>query len=150
MQVSLIFIYSFQGMSLEKAKVLYERLVKRFPSAGRYWRLYIEQEVFRHLDSLLRYCNFHFVGVLAESILSSFERLLEFIRAFLPSCDRSYGERSLFCTLRHRLFHSLLLSFLASRKETVMVKFQKCFLVSNFYHAIHHVSKWPPNERYCH
>ena len=34
-----------------RARVLYERLVTFFPTSGRYWRLYIEQEVIFTLSS---------------------------------------------------------------------------------------------------
>lgn len=41
-----ILIREAQGQPMDVSRVLYERLVRRFPNAGRYWRLYIEQEVF--------------------------------------------------------------------------------------------------------
>lgn len=34
-----------QTTSLLRARMLYDRLVAQFPTSGRYWRLYIEQEV---------------------------------------------------------------------------------------------------------
>ena len=34
-----------QTTAIMRAKMLYERLVTQFPTSGRYWRLYIEQEV---------------------------------------------------------------------------------------------------------
>ena len=34
-----------QTTSLLRARMLYERLVAQLPTSGRYWRLYIEQEV---------------------------------------------------------------------------------------------------------
>lgn len=30
---------------IEEARPIYERLVEQFPSAGKYWKIYIEQEV---------------------------------------------------------------------------------------------------------
>lgn len=47
-----ITFFSFQSLPLDIARVLYERLVRRFPNCGRYWRLFIEQEVFRLYSSL--------------------------------------------------------------------------------------------------
>ena len=37
--------FVFQSCSLLRARGLYERVVSKFPTAGRYWRLYIEHEV---------------------------------------------------------------------------------------------------------
>ena len=34
-----------QTTAVIRARVLYERLVTQFPTSGRYWRLFIEQEV---------------------------------------------------------------------------------------------------------
>ena len=33
---------------IEFARQVYERLVTQFPNAGKYWRIYIEQEVITH------------------------------------------------------------------------------------------------------
>ena len=37
--------HSLQSTAILRARMLYERVVTQFPSSGRYWRLYIEQEV---------------------------------------------------------------------------------------------------------
>ena len=34
-----------QSAAMVRARILYERLVSNFPTSGRYWRLYVEQEV---------------------------------------------------------------------------------------------------------
>ena len=34
-----------QTTSILRARILYERVVTNFPTSGRYWRLYVEQEV---------------------------------------------------------------------------------------------------------
>lgn len=34
-----------QTKKIDAARPLYERLVTQFPNSGRFWRLYIEQEV---------------------------------------------------------------------------------------------------------
>lgn len=44
-----VLIREAQNTPLETSRVLCEKLVRRFPNAGRYWRLYIEQEVFKNL-----------------------------------------------------------------------------------------------------
>ena len=38
-------IVCLQTTAMVRARMLYERLVTQFPTSGRYWRLYIEQEV---------------------------------------------------------------------------------------------------------
>ena len=40
-----VHIFVLQTTAPARARVLYERLVSFFPTSGRYWRLYIEQEV---------------------------------------------------------------------------------------------------------
>jgi len=45
-----------QGHPINSASIMYEKIVKQFPMAGRYWKLYIEQEVyFIFLHSALLY-----------------------------------------------------------------------------------------------
>jgi hypothetical protein len=60
--ITYLFFHRFyiQNLPLETSKVLYEKLVRRFPNSGRYWRLYIEQEVFSTFDkcSYLLVCVF--------------------------------------------------------------------------------------------
>jgi len=34
-------------MKIDEARQLYERLLTQFPNSGRFWKLYIEQEVLR-------------------------------------------------------------------------------------------------------
>lgn len=51
-----VLIREAQNTPLETSRVLCEKLVRRFPNAGRYWRLYIEQEVFR-ICSLFNICT---------------------------------------------------------------------------------------------
>jgi len=34
-----------QTKKIDEARLLYERLVTQFPNSGRFWKLYIEQEV---------------------------------------------------------------------------------------------------------
>lgn len=46
-----VLIREAQNTPLDTSRVLCEKLVRRFPNAGRYWRLYIEQEVFRICSS---------------------------------------------------------------------------------------------------
>ena len=41
-----------------RSRILYERLVSQFPTSGRYWRLFIEQEVNDTWSSLLTYLYF--------------------------------------------------------------------------------------------
>ncbi len=43
--INLIFAILFQMKKTEDARRIYERLVTRFPNAGRYWKIYIEHEV---------------------------------------------------------------------------------------------------------
>lgn len=50
-----VLIREAQNTPLETSRVLCEKLVRRFPNAGRYWRLYIEQEVFR-ICSFFKIC----------------------------------------------------------------------------------------------
>lgn len=51
-----VLIREAQNTPLETSRVLCEKLVRRFPNAGRYWRLYIEQEVFK-ICSLFNICT---------------------------------------------------------------------------------------------
>ncbi|XP_031552725.1 cleavage stimulation factor subunit 3-like [Actinia tenebrosa] len=55
-----VLIREAQNFPLETSKVLYERLVRRFPSSGRYWRLYIEQEMkhqnYERVEKLFQRC----------------------------------------------------------------------------------------------
>lgn len=37
--------FVFQMKRIEEARQVYERLVEQFPNAGKYWKIYIEQEV---------------------------------------------------------------------------------------------------------
>ena len=48
----------FQLRTIEDARKTYERLVSQFPSAGRYWKIYIEQEVSKF------YFNNTYLGIL--------------------------------------------------------------------------------------
>jgi hypothetical protein len=49
--VMLIYIASVcemcQSKRLDEAEELYEKAVAQFPTTGRYWKIYIEHEVFR-------------------------------------------------------------------------------------------------------
>ena len=48
---------------IEDARIIYERLVEQFPNAGKYWKIYIEQEV-------NRICVLHFhIKLLYKMIL---------------------------------------------------------------------------------
>ncbi|KAJ8314582.1 hypothetical protein KUTeg_006732 [Tegillarca granosa] len=40
-----VLIRDAQMRKIEEARQVYERLVAQFPNAGKYWRIYIEQEV---------------------------------------------------------------------------------------------------------
>lgn len=40
---------------IEDARVVYERLVEQFPNAGKYWKIYIEQEVIKFIP--YNYCD---------------------------------------------------------------------------------------------
>ena len=50
--------------------MLFERLVERFPTCGRFWRIYIEQEVFLH-DTYIEYNIIGIAGHLLEHQLVS-------------------------------------------------------------------------------
>lgn len=41
-----VLIRDAQMKPIEIARQVYERLVTQFPNAGKYWRIYIEQEVY--------------------------------------------------------------------------------------------------------
>lgn len=49
-----------QGHPINSASIMYEKIVKQFPMAGRYWKLYIEQEMqernFEHVEKLFQRC----------------------------------------------------------------------------------------------
>lgn len=47
-----MFIFILQMRKIEDARTLFERLVEQFPNAGKYWKLYIEQEVNIHFFCL--------------------------------------------------------------------------------------------------
>lgn len=51
-----LFLSFLQTTAPIRARVLYERLVTFFPTSGRYWRLYIEQEVTSTPHSLHDLC----------------------------------------------------------------------------------------------
>uniref|UniRef100_A0A0B7AKE1 Suppressor of forked domain-containing protein n=1 Tax=Arion vulgaris TaxID=1028688 RepID=A0A0B7AKE1_9EUPU len=42
-----ILIRDAQIRRIEDARVIYERLVEQFPNAGKYWKIYIEHEVYQ-------------------------------------------------------------------------------------------------------
>lgn len=43
-----------QSTAPARSRMLYERLVTQFPTSARYWRVYIEQEVF--LEAIVNLC----------------------------------------------------------------------------------------------
>ena len=45
--------------------MLFEKLVERFPTCGRFWRIYIEQEVYLH-DTHIQYYSIGIAGQLLE------------------------------------------------------------------------------------
>lgn len=55
-----VLIREAQNTPLETSRVLCEKLVRRFPNAGRYWRLYIEQEMkhknYEQVEKLFQKC----------------------------------------------------------------------------------------------
>ncbi|XP_067035350.1 cleavage stimulation factor subunit 3-like [Acropora muricata] len=55
-----VLIREAQSTPLETSRVLCEKLVRRFPNAGRYWRLYIEQEIknnnYEQVEKLFQKC----------------------------------------------------------------------------------------------
>jgi len=44
-----------QTSALIRGRMLFEKLVERFPTCGRFWRIYIEQEVVKHGSIVLVY-----------------------------------------------------------------------------------------------
>ena len=51
---SIIVIIYVQSKKIDEARPVYERLVNQFPTSGRYWKLYIEQEVSVFVDFVFR------------------------------------------------------------------------------------------------
>ncbi|PVD28191.1 hypothetical protein C0Q70_10777 [Pomacea canaliculata] len=55
-----ILIRDAQMRKIEEARPIYERLVEQFPSAGKYWKIYIEQELkaknFERVEKLFQRC----------------------------------------------------------------------------------------------
>ncbi|XP_064401775.1 cleavage stimulation factor subunit 3-like [Halichondria panicea] len=43
-----VLVREAQSAAMIRARILYERLVSHFPTSGRYWRLYVEQEMRHH------------------------------------------------------------------------------------------------------
>ena len=59
-----------QTTALIRGRMLFEKLVERFPTCGRFWRIYIEQEVSLH-DTYIEYCITGIAGHLLEYQLVS-------------------------------------------------------------------------------
>jgi hypothetical protein len=38
-------VFHLKAKKIDEARPVFERLVNQFPTSGRYWKLYIEQEV---------------------------------------------------------------------------------------------------------
>jgi hypothetical protein len=51
---SFILCQFVQAKKIDEARPVYERLVSQFPTSGRYWKLYIEQEVSLFVDFAFR------------------------------------------------------------------------------------------------
>ena len=66
--ILIIFIAVLQMRKIEDARTLFERLVEQFPNAGKYWKLYIEQEVNIHFFCLA----FHYLLFWLTKCLSFF------------------------------------------------------------------------------
>eukprot|EP00118_Oscarella_pearsei_P004854 m.21450 g.21450 ORF g.21450 m.21450 type:complete len:106 (+) comp28176_c0_seq1:441-758(+) len=49
-----ILLREAQSDGIDRSRLLYERLVKWFPTSGRFWRLYIEHEVTTQLTLHIR------------------------------------------------------------------------------------------------
>lgn len=54
-----------QTTALVRGRMLFERLVEKFPTCGRFWRIYIEQEVSLH-DTYIKYNVIGIAGHLLE------------------------------------------------------------------------------------
>ena len=54
-----------QTTALIRGRMLFEKLIEKFPSCGRFWRIYIEQEVSLH-DTYIEYNIIGIVGHLLE------------------------------------------------------------------------------------
>ncbi|XP_041351773.1 cleavage stimulation factor subunit 3-like [Gigantopelta aegis] len=55
-----ILIRDAQMKKIEEARIIYERLVEQFPNAGKYWKIYIEQELklknYERVEKLFQRC----------------------------------------------------------------------------------------------
>lgn len=83
-----------------RSRILFERLVKQFPSSARYWRSYIEQEVFgpaffpwqqrgsseRNMGVVVLY----FVGVVVSCFMSSICN--NYVSEFIIMCHKTSQE----------------------------------------------------------
>ena len=58
-----ILIREAQNRPINEVRPVFEKLVTVFPSAGRYWKIYIEQEVSLGLTDVFLIDTYHFIFV---------------------------------------------------------------------------------------
>ncbi|EDO40717.1 predicted protein [Nematostella vectensis] len=88
-----VLIREAQSLPLDAAKVLYEKLVRRFPNAGRYWRLYIEQEMkhqnYENVEKLFQRC---LIKVLNIDLWKSYLAYVKETKSSLPNFREKMGQ----------------------------------------------------------
>ncbi|XP_046843995.1 cleavage stimulation factor subunit 3-like [Xenia sp. Carnegie-2017] len=75
-----------QSLPIASGRALYERLVERFPTCGRYWRLYIEQEMkaknYENIEQLFQRC---LMKVLNVDLWKSYLHYVKETKGSLPT-----------------------------------------------------------------